>query len=141
MQIMRIFLWLIITMFAVSCFPLKENRDHQPKKELKIEPNEAGEYDIVVMDPGYELFLNSRAYPKGYFTESYLASRNRVLVNIWNQRHAAPQAYNPNIYEVYIDYESTIEYGLTFQWKLFNFFMFVEDQTGERIDGLSPMIR
>ncbi|MRJ09651.1 hypothetical protein EDL98_00905 [Ornithobacterium rhinotracheale] len=110
-------------------------------KELKIEPNDEGEYDIEVLDPGYDTFLATKAFPESYFTESYLKQRNLVLVNNWNARHSQPRVYNPNIYEVYIDYNPQINYGLNFEWKLFNFFMFVEWQTGERIDGMPPRIR
>lgn len=133
---MRIFLCLIILMFFIGCNSTRQaSAIKQSKKELKINPNKEGEYEITVLDPGYEFFLKSKAYPINYFSKNYLASRNRRLVSNWNERYSQPQIYNPNIYEVYIDYNPSINYGLEFEWKLFNFFMFVEAQTGEKIDG------
>lgn len=122
----EIFVSLLFSFCLLSC-ATKPAANH---KELKIESNDEGEYDIEVLDPGYDTFLATKAFPENYFTESYLKQRNLVLVNNWNARHSQPRVYNPNIYEVYIDYNPQINYGLNFEWKLFNFFMFVEWQTG-----------
>lgn len=134
---MRFFVYLFASFSLLSC-ALPSTIKHN---ELKIASNEDGEYDIEVLDSGFEAFLATKAFPKDYFTESYLKQRNLVLVHNWNARHNQPHVYNPNVYEVYIDYNPQINYGLNFEWKLFNFFMFVEWQTGERIDGMEPRIR
>lgn len=110
-------------------------------KELSVKTDKDGEYDIVVFDPGYDTFLKTKAFPLGYLSKSYLRNKNTLLVSNWNLRHSQPSVYNPNIYEVHIDYNSANDYSLEFEWKLFNFFMFVEWQTGVNIDGAPIMMR
>ena len=109
--------------------------DPSTEKELNFEENEEGEYDIIVFDPQYDVFLKTRAFPKEYYSENYYKNRNQFLVTEWNLRHNQPMRYNPDLYEVSINYNPTIDYGLEFEYKLFNFFMFIEWKYGEDLDG------
>lgn len=133
---MRIFILILSFITLNSCLNTKNIRKIQEDSEiLQFEPDEEGEYDIIVFDSGYDIFLQARALPMNYYSEEFLHAKNIRLVNEWNSRHAQPSIYNPNIYEVYIDYLPSIQYGLEFEWKLFNFFMFIETQTGEDLDN------
>ena len=104
-------------------------------KEMSFEENEDGEYDIIVFDTQYDYFLNAIAHPMNFYSESYYKSRNIFLVSEWNRRHMQPSIYNPNLYEVSIDYNPQIDYGLEFEYKLYNFFMFIEWKYGVDLDG------
>lgn len=106
-----------------------------PENEMSFEENEEGEYDIIVFDPQYESFLVTRAFPKEFYSESYYKNRNIMLVTEWNIRHSQPMRFDPNLYEVHIDYNPQIDYGLDFEYKLYNFFMFVEWKYGVDLDG------
>ncbi len=50
------------------------------------------------------------------------------MVTEWNYRYSQPMRYDPQIYEVKIDYESDIDYGLEVEYKLYMFFKFMEKQ-------------
>ena len=105
------------------------------EKEMTFEENDEGEYEIIVFDSQYETFLATRAFPKEFYSESYYKNRNTFLVTEWNMRHNQPMRYDPNLYEVSIDYNPQIDYGLDFEYRLYNFFMFVEWKYGVDLDG------
>ncbi|WP_283671006.1 DUF6146 family protein [Candidatus Ornithobacterium hominis] len=133
---MKFFILSFSFLFLYSCAGMKNAKENQrEQKTLHLEPDEDGEYDVIVLDPSYGVFLNTRALPMNYYSEEFLHSKNIRLVNEWNYRHSQPMRFNPNVYEVHIDYRPSIKYGLEFEWKLFNFFMFIESQTGEDLDG------
>lgn len=84
-------------------------------------------YEITVFDPGYETFILTQK-PKEYYSISSLKTKNQFMVNEWNYRYRQPLYYSPNIYEVTIDYDSKISYGLEFEYRLYMFFKFMEKQ-------------
>ena len=51
-----------------------------------------------------------------------------MMVSEWNYRYSQPLHYNPNIYEVKIDYEANRYYGLEFEYRLYMFFKFMEKE-------------
>ena len=125
---MRTFILFIIATFSfISCTTNKlENEKSNTENKLTFEPNEDGEYDIIVFDPQYDVYLKSIARPKTYNTYDYYKTRNRLYTTIWNQRNMMPSVYDPNLYAVSIDLDPNVDYGLNFEYKLFNFFQFIE---------------
>ena len=130
---MRIF---ILSLFLINFLACSTSYPKpSTEKEMTFEENEEGEYDIIVFDSQYDTFLVTRAFPKEYYSENYYKNRNTFLVTEWNMRHNQPMRYDPNLYEVSIDYNPQINYGLDFEYKLYNFFMFVEWKYGVDLDG------
>lgn len=82
------------------------------------------EYEAIVFDVGFELFLTSQ-HPKQFYSQSTLKSKNTLMVAEWNLRHNQPIRYNPAIYEVNIDYDPLIDYGLDVEYTLYMFFRFM----------------
>ncbi|MDO5656113.1 MAG: DUF6146 family protein [Flavobacteriaceae bacterium] len=122
---MRILLFCILLIgFISSC------HTHYPKpkevQKISFEENEEGDYEIIVFDSQYETFLLTHAMPISYYSENYYKNQNIFLVTEWNARHNQPNRFNRNLYEVYIDYQPHIAYGLAFEYRLYNFFMFME---------------
>ena len=110
----------------VSCSTQNQAINSDEINNLSFEPDENGEYDIIVLDPQYDIYLKTIARPESYYTESYYKSKNRIYSTIWNQRHLNPLSYNPNIYAVSINLNPNINYGLNFEYKLYHFFKFME---------------
>lgn len=88
--------------------------------------NEEG-YDITVLDAGYETFLKTQL-PKEYYSVPYLKTKNTIMVSAWNNRHNQPLQFNPNIYEAPINYNPDTNYGLDFEYKLYMFFLFMDEK-------------
>jgi len=95
------------------------------------------EYETIVIAPGYESFLATQK-SKQFYSETYLKTKNILMVNEWNYRCSNPRQYNPSIYEASIDYDAKTEYGIDVEYELYMFFRFMEKQnrmslTGDRI--------
>ena len=108
---------MICLILVSSCNTHNKAINKNQTNHLNFEPDENGEYEI---------YLKTIARPESYYTESYYRSKNRIYSTIWNQRHSNPFSYNPNIYAVSIDLNPNINYGLNFEYKLYNFFKFME---------------
>ncbi len=88
-------------------------------RDTNINPEE---YDLSVLDLGYESFLKMQP-SAGNYSLSHLQNRNQHYVSIWNQRVLTG---DPKIYEMSIDYDSNNYYGLELEHKLYMFFKFME---------------
>lgn len=90
--------------------------------------NDSLEYEILIIDPGFSYFINAVARPEGYHSLNYLENKNRFLVNDYNYRVLNPQVYNPNIYEMQINYDPNISYGYEVNYKLYNYFVYLSQK-------------
>jgi hypothetical protein len=117
---------------STSSKQLPENQN--PSIATQKKTDSADEWEITVFDAEYETFVATRAQPKSMFTESTLKSRNTILVNEWNSRFYS--GVNRNFYEVAIDYNSNENYGLDFEYRLYQFFAYCNWKYGIRFNGL-----
>jgi len=117
---------LSIVLFVISCGSYTKNT--VLKEEPVVISNEELEYEIIIIDQGFTTFLKSQARSKNFYSESYLKSKNRQYVGVWNSRVSNPQQYNSSIYENIIDYQHNIDYGLDVNYKLFWYFKFAEQK-------------
>jgi hypothetical protein len=113
-----------VILWACSSSPIK-NKSSQTEEPVVIS-NDSLEYEIIIIDIGFNLFLNSIAQPRNYYSQQYLESRNQFFVITWNMRAQNPSQFNPNIYENIIDYQQNINYGYEVNYLLFNYFMFAQ---------------
>lgn len=102
---------------------------NQPKGVVVITTRKPVEYEITVLDSGYYMFLATQPSPN-FYSEQSLKSKNMSMVAEWNYRHRNPLNYNPDIYEVEIDYDHNIDYGLEVEYKLYMFFQFMMKENG-----------
>ena len=127
---MKYLLYLLIIGFVVfSCGStnktISQDNTDLPEGAVRI-ANDSLEYEIIVFDNGYEYYLEAIAKPEWYYTQSFLETKNQFYVTTWNIRVNEPFLYNPEIYEQVIHYDFTIDYGFEVNYKLFNYFKFVE---------------
>ncbi len=128
-----LFIFSITTLFFLSCSTNTLNKKISVKEEPVVIKNDSLEYEIIIIDPGFNSYLNSIARPSGYYTQNYLEVRNRFYVPLWNLRVNNPTRFNPNIYENIIDYDSNIDYGYDVNYKLFNYFEFAQHKYRMRL--------
>lgn len=116
-------------MFMASCGSTSKTSvksdQNIPEGAVRI-ANDSLEYEIIIFDIGFETYLVSIARPEWYYSLATLENRNRFYVTEWNIRARDPFRYNPNIYENEINYDPNIRYGLEVNYKLYNYFKFVE---------------
>ncbi|MBC7555637.1 MAG: hypothetical protein H7195_01605 [Chryseobacterium sp.] len=127
---------LIISLFGLftGCAPQKKTTFEQ-KTEMKPEKNDNGEWDLQVLDSQYNYFLNAVAKPMNFYTESYLKSRNTFLVTEWNSMYYSGRYRN--VIESSIDYDPQENYGLKFEYKLYQVFVYVQWKYGLKLTGIS----
>lgn len=128
---------LIVCMFCLpfSCLSQDKPKSDKEKSEIKPAKNDDGEWDITVLDTQYDYFLNAIAKPMNQYTESYLKSRNIILVSEWNSYYNTGKYRN--VIESSISYDPKENYGLKFEYKLYQVFAYVNWKYGLRMNGLS----
>lgn len=129
------FLILIILVFTSCASTLNTNKTTTetdiPANAVRI-ANEDLSYEIIIIDIGFNTFLASTSKTMSYYSESFLEQKNKYYVTIWNQRARNLLRYNANIYENVIDYDFNTHYGLEVNYKLFQYFKFVEHKYHEK---------
>ena len=100
--------------------------------------NDSLEYEVIIIDPGFNNWLNSQAKPRGFYTEAYLEGRNRIYVTEWNNRASQPQQYNPNLYEMQINYNYNIHYGYEVNYLIYNYFVYFQITNKQQLAGFVP---
>ncbi|MBU2928907.1 hypothetical protein KO515_11765 [Winogradskyella psychrotolerans] len=102
--------------------------------------SDENDYEIIIIEPGFNSWLLSTARPEGYHSQEWLESRNAILVQAWNQRNLQPQTYDPNLYEVRIDYDTHSDYGYEVNYKLYNYFLYFQLTYNQRLSAFMPRI-
>lgn len=93
--------------------------------------NDSLEYEIIIIEPGFNGWLVTQR-PRGYYSQQFLESRNRLYVTEYNQRVMQPQLFDPNLYILQINYEQQTDYGYEVNYLLYNYFLFFEKQYRQR---------
>lgn len=131
---MKKLLYILFACVAVfSCTPQNKVAKN-PDSELKPQKNDEGEWELNVFDIDYDYFLTSRAKPMSMYSESYLKSKNAFLVNEWNSLYYSGKYRN--IVENTIDYDPNENYGLKFEYRLYQVFAYAQWKYGLRLNGL-----
>ncbi|WP_334113334.1 DUF6146 family protein [Paucihalobacter sp.] len=78
--------------------------------------------------------------PPGYYSQSFLESRNRLFVQEYNLRVQQPLTYNPNLYEMRIDYQPDTNYGYDLNYQLYNYFIYFQLQYNQKLTSFIPRI-
>ena len=90
------------------------------KEKPVVIANDSLEYEIIILDIGFTLYLNTIARPMNYYSKNYLENKNAIYVINWNMRALNPSRFDSSIYENVIEYNSQVNYGLEVNYKLFN---------------------
>lgn len=132
MKYLIIFLSLFLMSACTSHSSRNINKEHT---EIKPEKNDDGEWDIHVIDTQYDYFLKAIAKPISMYSEASLKNRNAILVSEWNSYYFSGRYRN--VIESSIDYNPNENYGLQFEYKLYQVFAYVSWKYGLKLSGLS----
>ena len=97
-------------------------------------------YEIIIIEPGFQTWLQSIARPEGYYSQSYLENRNQIMVTNWNQRVLEPTRYDPMLYEMQINYDPSVDYGYEVNYKLYYYFIYFQRKYNQRLGPFLPRI-
>ena len=129
----------ILSAFTLQCSTIKEPNNPQVEKVVKPAKNDDGEWDLIVFDSQYDYFLNAVARPMNTYSLSYLKNKNTFLVNEWNSYYFSGKYRN--IIESSIDYDPRENYGLKFEYKLYQVFAYTNWKYGLRLRNLGASNR
>lgn len=131
-------------LILVACNASQNKKKIEEKSKLESDTiriaNKEIEYEVLIIDVGFSSWFNSNAKPRNYYSQSYLESRNRVWVLEWNRRTMLSSQYNPNLYEMTINYETNINYGYEVNYMLYNYLVYFQLKNNQKLGGFSPRI-
>lgn len=141
------FLILIIGCFFFNCKSNYNRSNTSNEKDLALVENDTvsisnpdEDYEIIIIEPGFNAWLQSTARPRGYYSQNYLENRNYIYVREWNLRFQQPQRFNSNLYMLPIDYNRSTDYGYEVNYKLYNYFIYFQLKYKQRLGTWIPRI-
>lgn len=128
---------IILFLLAIPFSSVAQTKPERKNEDAAMKPskNDDGEWDLTVIDTQFDYFMNAIARPMNQYSESYLKSRNTILVTEWNSYFMSGRYRN--IIESSIDYDPQEKYGIKFEYKLYQVFAFVNWKYKLRMNGLS----
>lgn len=113
---------IVFAVFAliVSC----NSAQRLPETPEVSTAQDSTQYEMIVMEPGFEVWFAANSKPGWYHSQDYYENWNRQYTHAWNAKvNSFPYGHllnNP------INYEDDIDYGLEINHKLFYYFQYVE---------------
>ncbi|HLV14439.1 MAG TPA: DUF6146 family protein [Xanthomarina sp.] len=143
----RILYLFLILGFLYSCKSSKNtdlvsNKNDAPLVEndtVSIANNDL-EYELIIIEPGYNLWLETQARPRGYYEQDFMETRNRQYVDAWNDRALKPLQYPSGLYDSRIYYDPTVDYGYEVNYKLYNYFIYFQLTYKQQLTSYIPRI-
>ncbi|MGB2760812.1 DUF6146 family protein [Maribacter stanieri] len=139
----------VTTLLFINCSTTKDSLSITESEEKTFKQvqedtitisSEKTEYEIIIIEPGFTTWLSSIAKPEGYYSQNFLENRNNIMVLEWNNRVLQPSRFNPNLYELRIDYSQQIDYGYEVNYKLYNYFIYFQRKYNQRLGPFVPRI-
>ncbi|MEH6763199.1 MAG: DUF6146 family protein [Aequorivita antarctica] len=132
---------LIIAAFCVALYSCgtgnktmnNSSADNTGKDTIRI-ANDSLEYEIMIIEPGFESWLASQP-PRGFYGQSLLESKNRSFVSEYNNRVLQPARYSLNLYTEQINYDPTLDYGYEVNYLLYNYFVYFQNKYNQKFIG------
>lgn len=139
----KIYIFLIVVAIVIGCTTSKSvvskvtNPNPIANDTIRI-ANDSLEYEVIIIDPGFSTWLVSRAFPRNYNSQSYLENKNRFWITEWNSRVLQPFRYSPNLYEMTINYDPTIDYGYEVNYLIYNYMVYFQNTYKQNLFGYVP---
>lgn len=126
---------IIFTIFfaLISCRSSYTSMEDKPKGSNIVESKNGEEYELIIIDPGFDQWFATNKRPVSFHELSYYENQNQRYAQAWNQKVSQQGLYGPNYpFENRIDYDPTKSYGLELNYKLYYYFKYIEEVYGNR---------
>jgi len=127
---------LVLLGLLFACSPLKKvDTPAKPEKlELLSSGEDSTEYELLIIDAGFESWFITNKKPVWFYSNEYLETMNLQYVIAWNAKVRDPDMImnggnHPFIFE--IDYKPFVDYGIELNHKLYHYFRYVESSWGK----------
>ncbi|HOZ74403.1 MAG TPA: DUF6146 family protein [Flavobacterium sp.] len=126
----------IIIALIIGCSAQQNNKVVADKTVSKKDTiriaNDSLEYEVIIIEPGFQSWL-ATAKPRSYYSLTFLENKNYFFVTEYNRRVLDVHRYNPNLYEMRIDYDPNIHYGLEVNYLLYNYFIYFQNRYKQKL--------
>ncbi|NCC46325.1 MAG: hypothetical protein EOM16_04750 [Bacteroidia bacterium] len=125
-QIVSTFIFVALVASTFSCSIQRgTNQTNAGRLTLRdtTQAKDSLEYELLVFDHGFEYWLNSRAFSKNQYSNTYLQNMNTQYVNEWNRMYSA----GDRLISSYIDYSPQTEYDLELNYQLYMYFQYFQE--------------
>lgn len=125
-SIFKIAFYALITVLILSCLTQKRIADSVTGRlSIKdiVSIKDSTEYELIVFDPAFDYWFESRSFSKSQYSNEYLQSINYQYAMEWNRRYSAGDLR----IDSNIDYSPFIKYDFEFNYKLFMYFKYFEE--------------
>jgi hypothetical protein len=118
---MRVIYIITAVVLILSC---ATTRNVPENTDLQDNVPDSTEYEMIVMDPGFESWFAVNSKPDWYHSQTYYENWNRQYTHAWNSKiNTFPHGH---LLSTSVNYEDNIDYGLEINHKLFYYFKYVE---------------
>ena len=131
-----VILFMLLIISSCGNFNNTSNEDKVEYSTLTLEgiSDDSLEYNIIIDDIGYDSFLIMQK-PMNFYSQRYYENWNRYYVSDWNIKVGTANYHSTkyqNVFDMYIDYDPTVDYGMMVNYKLYYYFRFVENKYNVR---------
>ena len=121
-----------LTVIITSCGSKNNQNTYSDYKTLDFETvsSDSIEYQIIIDDIGYESFLMMQK-PIDFYSKKYYENWNRYYVVDWNSKVQSSIYHSSryqDVFDIYINYDYTVDYGTEVNYKLYYYFLFIESK-------------
>lgn len=121
---MKRLIFFIMVLFMAGCGTYRNATTVTKAKNVLDIQKDENQYDLVVLDPGFQNWFDTNWSPAKDHMKSYYDSWNDQYVSAWNYK-ATHIGYS-NYFDSVIDYNPNTDYGMAVSRKLYYYFRYVE---------------
>lgn len=131
---MRLLVLMLTILIVSGCKSYQGSGTRSQGSNILSKAENDDEYELTIIDSGFDRWFSVNRRPINYHTLSFYEQQNARYVRAWNQMVDQQGRYNALNYpfENRIDYDPSIDYGLELNYKLYNYFRYIEDTYGNR---------
>lgn len=143
MKNLALFIGIIALVISCKTKPLDNSQNEQANAKVikgdsvKI-ADEDTDYEVIIIEAGFSNWLSSRAFPRNYYSLSYLENKNRFWTQEWNSRTMQPHIYDPNLYQMQINYDLNTKYGYEVNYLIYNYLVYFQNTYNQQLFGRVP---
>lgn len=130
----------ILLVTAFHCSSYQPTSQKQIPKDISVTDtikivHKESDYEIIIIDPGFNFWLLSTAKQRGFYNQAYLENKNLQFVTTWNIRASQPLTYSSDLYTMQINYDSNINYGYEVNYLLYNYFLYFQQKYRQNLSN------
>ena len=136
----KYYLIVIVLFLAFACGTKKNmttNKATSKNDTIRI-ANDALQYEVIIIDAGFNGWLASYGKPRNYNSQNYMEQRNRTWVSQWNQN--VNSGLRRDLFEMSINYDNGTDYGYEVNYLLYNYLTYFQLTNNIQLGGFSARL-